>query len=503
MLGACHSRGTRHFHPVTKRRFIFCVGFLLTIATTFGQQAVPSEESPTPTPTATPNVFSAQTLSDLKRIQQAALASDYAFKQVAHLSNNIGPRLSGSAQAAKAVEYVAGELKAIGCDVQLEKVMAPHWVRGEEAAALVSWPGMADGTTQKILLCALGGSVATPKDGITADVVAVKDFAELKAMPRDKVAGKIVLFSYSFDKQMAAQSHGNDAYSEAVEYRSDGPSAAARQGAVACLIRSVGGAEYRLPHTGQTKYAADAPKIPAGAVTSEDADLIDALVKQGPVKMKLTLTPQTLPDVESANVIGDLKGTEHPEQVVIVSGHLDSWDLGTGAIDDGAGVAVSMEAANLIHKLNLKPKRTIRVIAWMNEENGTRGSKQYAKDHEKDWANHVGAMETDGGADHPIGVHIRAKSPMKEILKPIAAILQESGAGALELSEHAGADIGPMEKAGVPTFAPMQDSRFYFNYHHTAADTLDKIVPKHLAETSAIVAVWAYAMANAEQPLPR
>ncbi|HJX98127.1 MAG TPA: M20/M25/M40 family metallo-hydrolase [Chthoniobacterales bacterium] len=490
------------------RKFIFCIGFLLTALSALAQNQSPaegstSEETPTPTPTATPNVFSPQTLANLKRIQQAALSSDYAYRQVAHLSNNIGPRLTGSAQAAKAVEYVAGELKAIGCEVQLEKVMVPHWVRGEETAALVSWPGMAEGTAQKILLCALGESVATPKDGITADVVTVKNFEELKAMPRDKVAGKIVLFNYPFDKQMAAQGHAGPAYGEAVEYRSDGPSAAARQGAVACLIRSVGGADYRLPHTGQTKYADDAPKIPAGAVTAEDAQLIVDLAKQGPVKMKLLLTPQTLPNVESANVIGDFKGSQHPEQVVIVSGHLDSWDLGTGAIDDGAGVAVSMEVANLLHKLNLKPKRTIRVIAWMNEENGLAGAKQYAKDHAKDWANHFASIETDGGADHPVGLHIKAKPEVKAMLKAVAAILQESGAGALELSESAGADIGPIEKAGVPGFAPIQDGRFYFNYHHTAADTLDKINPKFLAENSAVVAVAAYALANSEQPLPR
>ena len=460
-------------------------------------------ESPTPTPTATPNVFSPQTLSDLKRIQQAALSSDYAYRQVAHLSNNIGPRLTGSKQAAKAVEYVANELKAIGCEIQLEKVMVPHWIRGEETAALVNWPAMAEGTTQKILLCALGGSVATPKEGVTADVVTAKNFEELKAMPRDKVAGKIVLFNYAFDKQMAAQSYSGQAYGEAVEYRSDGPSAAARQGAVACLIRSVGGADYRIPHTGQTKYAADAPKIPAGAVTSEDADLIVDLAKQGPVKMKLTLTPETLPNIESANVIGDVKGSEHPEQVVIVSGHLDSWDLGTGAIDDGAGVAVSMEAANLIQKLHLKPKRTIRVIAWMNEENGLAGAKQYAKDHEKDSANHFAAMETDGGAGHPVGLHIKGKPEVKAMLKAVGAILQESGAGALALTENAGADVGPIEKWGVPGFAPIQDGRFYFNYHHTPADTLDKIVPKELAENSAVVAVAAYALANCEQPLPR
>jgi hypothetical protein len=466
-----------------------------------GQQS-PSMSTP-PKPSPPPVVFSPQTLADLKRLQQEALNSDYAYKQVAHLANNIGSRLSGSAQTQRAVDYVASELKAIGCGVQLERVMVPNWVRGEETAALVQFPGQAESTTQKIVLCALGASVATPRDGITAEVVVANNFDELKALPRDKVAGKIVLFNYPFDKQMAAEGRGNEAYGEAVVYRSDGPSAAARQGAVACLIRSVGGADYRLPHTGQTQYADDAPKIPAGAVTAEDADLIADLVRQGPVKMKLVLTPQILPNVESANVIGDIKGSEHPEQVIIVSGHLDSWDLGTGAIDDGAGVAVSMEAANLIQKLHLKPKRTIRVIAWMNEENGSAGSKQYAKDHEKEWSNHFAAMEADGGAGHPVGINIKGKFEIKRLLAPVLAVLQESGAGGTNFAEHIGADIEPMEKAGVPAFSPIQDSRFYFNYHHTAADTLDKVVPKELAENSAVVAVTAYALANMEQPLPR
>src|SRR5216110_2998289 len=477
------------------------VVLILCAAVSYGQQTVTSTS--TPTPTATPVVFSPQTLAELKRLQQGALNSEYAYKQVAHLANNIGPRLSGSTQAAKSVAYVASELKAIGCEVQLEKVMVPHWVRGEETAALVQFPGQADNTMQKIVLCALGASVATPANGITADLIAVRNFDELKALPHDKVAGKIVLFNYPFDKQMAAEGRGGDAYGEAVLYRGDGPSAAARQGAVACLIRSVGGADYRLPHTGMTKCANDAPKIPAGAVASEDADLIVDLVRQGPVKMKLVLTPQQLPDVESYNVIADIKGSEHPEQMIVVSGHLDSWDLGTGAIDDGAGVAVSMETANLVQKLHLKPKRTIRVIAWMNEENGLAGSKQYAKDHEKEWMNHFAAMETDGGADHPLGINIKGKPEVKKMFAPVAAILHGSGAGMLSLVEHCGADIGPMEKAGVPAFSPIQDSRFYFNYHHTAADTLDKIVPKELAENSAVVAVLAYALANMEQPLPR
>jgi carboxypeptidase Q len=483
--------------------------FLLSFALSFGAQRVEAQQapavasSPIASPSPTPVFFSPRTVADLKRLQQAALTSDYAYRQVAHLANNIGPRLSGSAQAAKAVDYVASELKALGCEVQLEKVMVPHWVRGEETAALVQFPGQAPGTTQKIVLCALGPSVATPANGIEAEVIVLKNFDELKSLPRDKVAGKIVLFNYPFDKQMAAQGRAGEAYGEAVVYRSDGPSAAARQGAVACLIRSVGGADYRLPHTGHTDYTSDSPKIPAAAVTAEDADLIADLVRQGPVKMKLVLTPQTLPDVESANVIGDIQGSEHPEQVIVVSGHLDSWDLGTGAIDDGAGVAVSMEAANLIQKLHFRPKRTIRVIAWMNEENGLAGSKQYEKDHEKESGNHFAAMETDGGAGHPLGINIKGKPEVKKMLAPVAAILQESGAGMLSLVEHCGADIEPLEKAGVPAFSPIQDSRFYFNYHHTAADTLDKIVPKQLAENSAVVAVLAYALANMEQPLPR
>jgi carboxypeptidase Q len=448
-------------------------------------------------------VFSEQTLAELKRLQQAALASDYAYRQVAHLSNNIGPRLSGSVQAQKAVEYVGGEMKTLGCDVQLQKVMVPHWVRGEETAALVQFPRQAENTMQKIVLAALGASVATSPEGITTEVISVKDFDELKSLRPEQVKGKIVLFNYPFDKQMTAEGRGGDAYGQAVVYRSDGPIAAAKAGAIACLIRSVGGADYRLPHTGQTKYADDTPKIPAAAVTAEDADLITALAREGSVTMRLVLTPQTLPDAESANVIADIKGTEHPEQIIIVSGHLDSWDLGTGAIDDAAGVAVSMATVHLVQQLHLKPKRTIRVIAWMNEENGLAGSKTYANENAAQFPNHFAAIETDGGAGHPLGINIKAKPEVKTMFAPMAKILQSSGAGALVFVEHAGADIEPLEKVGVPSFAPIQDSRFYFDYHHTAADTLDKIVPRELQENAAVVAVLSYALANMERPLPR
>ncbi|HEX9544963.1 MAG TPA: M20/M25/M40 family metallo-hydrolase [Pyrinomonadaceae bacterium] len=475
---------------------ISAIACFLCASRGFAQQA-----TPTSSPSVTPVFYSPRTIDELKRLQAASLKSDYAYRQVAHLANNIGPRLTGSVQAQKAVEYVASELKAIGCEVQLEKMMVPHWVRGDETATLVKFPGQVEGATQKIVLTALGGSVATAKEGLTAEVVVVKNFDELKSLGRNRLAGKIVLYNYPFDKQIAAEGRGGDAYQQAVVYRNDGPSEAARLGAVGALLRSVGGADYRLPHTGSTKFAEGVAKIPAAAVTAEDADLVASLAMQGPIWMRVLLTPQQLPDVVSYNVIGDLKGSEHPEQVVIVSGHLDSWDLGTGAIDDGAGVAVSMQAANLIHQLGLQPRRTIRVIAWMNEENGLMGAKTYAKDHEKEMTNHFAAMETDGGAGHPLGINMRTKPEVKELLAPVAKVLQDSGAGVLHFTEEAGADIGPLEKMGVPTFSPIQDSRFYFNYHHTAADTLDKIVPKELSENAAVVTVLAYALANIEETL--
>jgi len=440
----------------------------------------------------------------MKQLHNAALSSDYAYVQLAHLCNNIGPRLSGSPQAQQAVQYVAAEMRRLGLDVRLEKVMVPHWVRGAETAELVQFAGQAPETTQKIVLTALGGSVATPAEGLTAEVVVVDSFEHLASMGRGKVAGKVVLFNTRFDKQMAAQGFAGDAYGQAVAYRGAGPSAAARLGAVASLVRSVGGADYRLPHTGGFGYASDTPKIPAAAVAAEDADLIAYLTAQGPVRLHLTLTPRTLPDVESYNVIADLKGSEHPEQVIIVSGHLDSWDLGTGAIDDGAGVAVAMQAAQLIKRLGLRPKRTIRVIAWMNEENGLMGGRTYAENHKSEFANHVAAIESDLGAGHPVGFSAHVTAKALEMLRPIAVVLQASGAGIIRQSRNAeGADVSPLDAAGVPTLAPIQDNRTYFNYHHTAADTLDKVVPRELAENAAVVAVLAYAIANLPEPLPR
>jgi carboxypeptidase Q len=472
----------------------------LTLLIGFGLAPVVAQQ---PTPSPTPARFDPKLVSELKTIQKAAFESDYAYRQLAHLSNNIGPRLSGSPQAQAAVEYTAAELRRLGLEVKLEKVMVPHWVRGEETGALVEYPHMAAGTTQKIVLTALGGSVATPKAGLTAEVLVVDNFDQLAALGRERVAGKIVLFTAKFDQRLADNGLAGPAYGQAVLYRGAGPSAAARLGAIATLVRSVGGAEYRLPHTGALRYADDAPKIPAASVASEDVDLISHLAGQGRVRMRLLLTPETLPDAVSYNVVADLKGRENPGQIVVVSGHLDSWDLGTGALDDGAGCVMAMQAVQLIKQLRLRPRRTVRVVLWMNEENGLRGARTYAIDHKDELSSHFAAIEADIGSGRPLGFVASGKPEILTMLQPLATILQSQGAGITQLVPETGADISVIQAAGVPTFAPLQDTRTYFNYHHTAADTLDKVNRRDLQENCAVVAALTYTLANMPESLPR
>ncbi len=444
-------------------------------------------------------------IATMGKLRDAAIADPYALDELRHLTFNIGPRLSGSPQAQMAVDYVAAEMKALGAEVTLEKTSVPHWVRGEETGALVSWPGMTPGTTQKVVLTALGSSVATPASGITAEVVVVNNWADLKALDPAKVKGKILLFNKKFDKQLAAQQGGIYAYGDAVQYRAATPIAGGALGAAAVLVRAVGGAEYRIPHTGQTNYAPDVPKIPAASITAEDADMLADLTAEGQVSMHLTLTPQTLPDAPSFNVIADWKGTEHPEQVVLVSGHLDSWDLGTGAIDDGAGIVVSMQAIHLLAKLGIHPKRTVRFVAWMSEEEGSEGAATYMKEHEDaaSIANHIAAIESDLGAGHPDGVVWAGKPALADWLQPIAHTLEPIGAHTFRSSPETGEDINGLTEKGVPSFAPSQDGRYYFNYHHTPADTFDKVNPRELSENAAVMTVLAYALADASEPAPR
>ena len=463
-------------------------------------QAGSSFMAPPETTQADQQNFPPLLLQQLSAIKAAALNDDYAYRQVAHLTENIGSRPSGSVQAHAAVEYVAAELRKLGLEVRLQPVTVPHWVRGAETAALIEYPGVIPGSTQKIVLTALGGSSSTPPDGLTAEVVTLNSFDELTALGRDKVSGKIVLFNEIFDKQKAAAGLAFAAYGEAVRYRAAGAKAAADLGAVAALVRSVGNADYRLPHTGFSFPAG----IPAAAVTAEDADLIVHLAAQGKVRMHLTLTPQKLPDETCYNVIADLKGSEHPEQIVVVSGHLDSWDLGTGAIDDGAGVVIAMETAEILQRLHLRPARTLRVIAWMDEETGGSGSKAYTAEYSADFSHHIAAIESDSGAAHPLGFDVKAVPGALGALHPVQSVLQSIGSTVLQPTTYPpGADIAAMSEAGVPAFGVMQDGRTYFNYHHTAADTLDKIVPSELRENAAAMAVMAYALTNMKEPLPR
>ena len=449
------------------------------------------------------SAWSPAQIATMERLRDAALADPYALNQLRHLTDNIGPRLSGSPQAQQAVNYVASEMRSLGAEVTLEKASVPHWVRGIETAELIAWPGQTTGTTQKVVLTALGGSVSTPREGITADVVVVKNWQQLHALPAGAVTGKILLFNYAFDKQLALQGGGLEAYGGGVVYRGAGPIAAAASGAIAVLVRSVGGADFRLPHTGMTQYSPGVPKIPAAALTAEDAEMISNLASQGPVKLHLVLTPETLPNADSYNVIADWKGIDHPEQIVIVSGHLDSWDLGTGAVDDGAGIAVSMQAVHLMKDLGIHPRRTIRFVAWMSEEQGSEGAAAYMAEHKADFANHVGAIESDLGADHPSGIFYSGKRELGQWLRPVAQTLESIGAATLTSAGATGEDIDGLTKNGVPSFAPIQDSRFYFNYHHTAADTFDKIDPRHLNENAAIMTVLAYALADSPDPAPR
>jgi len=461
---------------------------------------VVGQERPRTLPGKTNYTFSAQLTADLVALRDAALEDDYAFKRLAHLTENIGPRISGSPQAEQAAQYVAEELRKLGLEVRLEEVKVPHWVRGAETAELVEYPDQTPQRVQKIVVTALGGSTPTPPDGITAEVVVVHSFDQLTALGRDKVAGRIVLFDVRFDRAKAAGGFALDAYGEAVVYRSSGAKAAAGLGAVASLVRSVGGASYRLPHTG---YSAPAG-IPAGAVTEEDAELIAHLNAEGNVRMHLVLTPQSLPDATGYNVVADIRGSEHPEQVVVVSGHLDSWDLGTGAIDDAAGVVVAMETGELVQRLHLHPKRTLRVIAWMDEENGGRGRDAYTAAHTSEFANHIAAIESDFGAAHPLGFNAKMNPQAIEFLRPVQEILQSFGADLIKLTAFPpGADISGMSKEGIPTLGLMQDGRTYFNYHHTAADTLDKVDPRELRENAAAMAVMGYALASTDKPLPR
>ena len=432
-----------------------------------------------------------------EKIIQATLAGNDAYEKLTELCDDIGHRPSGSPGLEQAIDWAIAKLQSDGQEnVHREKVMVPHWVRGRESLTMVQ-PRAA-----RMPMLGLGGSVGTPPEGITAPVVVVVNEEELESLG-DGARGKIVLFNNPMPPYDDEKGSG---YGRTVRFRSKGARLAAEKGAVACLVRSVTHRSHRTPHTGAMRYGDAKVKIPAAAITGEDADMLARFQKRGiePV-VTLKMEAKTHPDAPSANVIGELRGSTWPEEIVVIGGHIDAWDAGQGAHDDGAGCVIAMETINVLRKLNLIPKRTIRVVLWTNEENGLRGAKQYAIDHADELSLHVAAIESDSGAFPPVGVSVdcadekrmhRAETQLRDLMSllgPLGATRVKTG--------FSGADVSPMKDAGVVLMGHNVDGRDYFDYHHSPADTLDKIVPADLSKNVAAMATYAYILADMPQRL--
>jgi len=426
-----------------------------------------------------PDVAVAYKSTSERMISAAVADKSAAWNTLARFTDYSGNRLSGSAALERGIDWLVAEMKKDGLDnVHTEPAMVPHWVRGKESATLMQ-PRVAN-----LPMLGLGGSIATPKGGITAPVMVVGSFDELTARAAE-AKGKIVLFDVPFTN-----------YGATVAYRSGGASAAAKVGALAALVRSVTPYSMRTPHTGGMNYDTTIAKIPTAAITVEDAMMIHRMVTRGdPVVVKLEMEAQMLPDVMSRNVMGEIRGSEKPDEIIAFGGHIDSWDVGQGAMDDGGGVIVAWEALKLMKKLGLKPKRTIRVVGWTNEENGSRGGRAYAEAHKNEVANHVLMIESDGGVFQPTQLGFSGSESGRAIMQQIAALVKSVGPVAIGAS-GGGADIGPMMQLGVPGVGFEVDGSRYFWFHHTDADTVDKLDPAEMQRCVAIMAVLAYIAAD-------
>ena len=423
------------------------------------------------------------------KIIAAARADRAAYAKLAHLTDRIGSRLSGSAALERAIAWAVQAMKDDGHDARTEPVTVPHWVRGLERAAITA------PVERPLVVLGLGGTVPTPRGGLTAPVVVVRSWDELE-QKADRVRGAIVLYDVAMPAWDEEKGSG---YGEVAQFRGRGPSRAAKLGAVGVLVRSVTAQSLRTPHTGALRYDPEQPKIPAAAVTTEDSALIARLAAQGPVTVRMQLEPQLLPDAQSANVIGELRGRERPDEVVVIGAHIDSWDVGQGAHDDGAGCVEVMQAITILRKLGLKPRRTIRVVLFTNEENGLAGARAYAKAHEGELGRTVLAVETDAGGFAPRGFSVEAKPEIApRVLARAAQIAALLGSvGPIKVSAGgSGADLSPMMPSGVVGLGLVTAGRRYFDYHHTEADTLDKVDPAELADGVAALAVLAYVAAD-------
>ncbi len=485
---------------------------LLAAQPVFAQMGSP-DAKPVPGMPGVAGPLAAKYKVEAERILRTAETDEDGYVALTYLCDHIGKRLSGTPQLNTAIAWGAELMRKAGLqNVTVEPVMVPRWVRGSESGAMM-YKGEAGQITRPLHMLGLGMSVGTPKEGITAPVVFVPSFEALEAMTPEQVKGKIVVYNPGW--------HG---YGVNTQYRTYGASRAAGKGAVAMLVRSATGLAMQIPHTGTLVYDAKQPKIPAAAITVEDALMIERLAKEGPVTVHLQMDAHMEADVEAGNVMGEIVGSEHPEQVVSIGGHIDSWDVGQGAQDDGSGIMAAYQAVTLIHKLGLKPKRTIRLVFWVNEENGDAGGRAYRKMIGEKIGDQVAAIEMDGGAEKPLGIGYGSMSgprrprngagatgapPSLPDLNAMPGDVKESAAALQDIvsmlgpigtdtvsAGGGGTDIEPLTADGVPGLSPRTTGEHYFDWHHTEADTLDKVDPVEFRKNAAMLSVVTYVLAD-------
>jgi len=420
------------------------------------------------------------------KLMEAETNSDFAYQRLAQLCDTFGPRFSGTTNLESALDWILAQMRSDGLEnVRGEEVMVPHWVRGAESVELL------EPRARRLPMLGLGGSIATPPEGITAEVLVVKSFADLTTRSNE-AAGKIVLFNVPFTT-----------YGETVSIRSRGAVEAAKAGAVASLIRSVTPFSMQTPHTGAMSYSNSVRRIPHAAITVEDAEMMQRMQDRGQkIVVRLKMSATQLPDAPSRNVVAEVTGREKPDEIVLVSGHIDSWDVGQGAMDDGGGAMSAWEAVRIMHTLGLRARRTVRVVLWVNEENGTAGARGYARLHEAELAKHVVAIESDRGTFKPEGFSFVGGGLARMMIETLAGPLTGLGARKI-VNKGSDTDVGVLAKANVPTLALLDDETRYFWYHHTDADTMDKLNPRELSACAAAMCVMAWQVADSPEPLPR
>jgi carboxypeptidase Q len=430
----------------------------------------------------------------IEAFRQVVTAKASPAPIVQELCDGVGPRPAGSENGRKAVAWAVEKMKALGLqNVREEPVTVPHWIRGDERAEIVA------PESQRLAITALGGSVETPEGGLEAEVIEVPTLEAIDMLKEDDARGKIVFVNFPMER-----TRNEEGYAKASPVRGESAVAAAKKGAAGVIIRSIGTGNARFPHTGWMHYDDNVPKIPAAALSVPDALLIDRLIKQKKsVRMRMTVGGRYLPEETTANVVGEIVGQEKPEDIVLLGAHLDSWDLGTGALDDGAGVGMVLETANLIAHAAERPRRTVRCVLFANEEFGLNGAIAYAEAHRAELDHHVLAMEADFGAGGAYEVSYLAGPAAAAPMAELSAFLSPLGVGGAVAGDRHGSDLWPLRSAQIPMVEIEQDATTYFDYHHTADDTFDKIDPPTLAQATAVFATFAYAVSRSTQDLGR